>query len=214
MVEAGVDLDFNAVYREKAGLDSIVQAAGRCNREGKRKPDESVVTVFTSSEHTPPRMIRPNIDAYEQIVRRFDDLAAPETVKAYFEQLFYNRGDENLDAKGIIPMFTDGTASFSFGFADASDAMRLIDDRARQSVYVLHNEPELFERVMSGERSRELFRLLGQYEVSLYAHELKELSDIGAVERRDESVLLLFERYYDQRIGVTLSPQGGEGLFS
>ena len=46
LVEAGVDLDFQSVYRELAGVDSMIQAAGRCNREGQRKVEESKVLIF------------------------------------------------------------------------------------------------------------------------------------------------------------------------
>jgi CRISPR-associated endonuclease/helicase Cas3 len=88
LVEAGVDLDFETVYREQAGLDSIIQAAGRCNREGRRAAGNSIVYVFTSAEHKPPRMILPNIGAYSQIAGKFADLAGLDAIKAYFTQLF------------------------------------------------------------------------------------------------------------------------------
>lgn len=57
LIEAGVDVDFPAVYRELAGLDSVLQAAGRCNREGKRPAEESIVSVFERTE-LPPLLFR------------------------------------------------------------------------------------------------------------------------------------------------------------
>ena len=62
LIEAGVDVDFPTVYRELAGLDSILQAAGRCNREGKRAADESVVTIFERTE-LPPLLFRTAVGA-------------------------------------------------------------------------------------------------------------------------------------------------------
>jgi CRISPR-associated helicase Cas3/CRISPR-associated endonuclease Cas3-HD len=215
LVEAGVDLDFDAVYRETAGLDSIVQAGGRCNREGNRPPEDSQVIVFQSEEGNPPSAIRQNIEVYRQIARWFPDVAGLDAIRSYFEQLFYNKGTERLDEKKIVERFNDGAKTkMSFPFADISRDFRLIDDAAQQTVYVLHLAPELEERLRKGERNRELFRALEPYAVSLYENDVRALQKLGAVEYLDESVLLLYHKYYDEQTGVSLSPEGGHGILS
>jgi len=213
LVEAGVDLDFETVYRERAGLDSIVQSAGRCNREGKRNLEASVVIVFTFVEGKPPRMIQPNIDVFGQIARKYDDIAGGEAISAYFKQLFINIGPERLDMKNILPMFNDGAKAVSFRFADAAMAFKLIDDTEQHMVYILHEAQELETRLRSGERSRGLFRVLGMYGVNLFEQDIRALEKVGAIERMDESVLLLRMEYYEKQIGVTLLPEGGQAIF-
>ena len=210
LVEAGVDLDFDTVYRERAGLDSIVQAAGRCNREGKRELEASLVVIFTFADGKLAKMIQPNIDAYAQIARQYVDIASLDAIHAYFKQLIYNLGKEFLDVKKIIPMFNDGAKVVSFKFADAAEAFKLIDDSAQRTVYVLHGRTDLGKRVRSGERSRELFRELSMYAVSLFDQDIRALEELGATERLDEFVVLLVEGYYLADIGVTLSPEGGQ----
>jgi len=217
MVEAGVDLDFIKVFRERAGLDSVVQAAGRCNREGERGLSESVVEVFISLEYKPPGMLEPYIDAYGQIARRYKDVADLDAIRGYFEQLFYNLGDERLDSKMVLPMFNDNAKEVSFPFKDVAAAFKLIDDKAQQTIYVLDEVPELELRLNSGERNRELFRKLGMYAVSLYKNDIKELDELGAIispDKSDPNVLILYEQYYDKHVGVMLSPEGGQALMT
>jgi len=214
LVEAGVDLDFPVIYREEAGLDSVVQAAGRCNREGGRLAAESPVYVFSSAEHKTPRSIEANVAAARQAMRNHSDFASLEAIKLYFEQLFYNKGDDALDIKQVVPKLNSALKSFSFPFREIAREFNLIEEDAG-AAYILYEVPELEKRLRSGERSRELFRELGPYTVSLYRSILRELLDIGAVERLDETddgVLILQNTYYNKHCGVTLSPEGGHVL--
>ena len=216
LVEAGVDLDFACVYRAQAGLDSVIQAAGRCNREGRRAREESPVYIFESAEYKPPPMIQSSIDAYRQTAHKYKSLSDLSAIRSYFEQLFYNKGKELLDEKAIIKSFEDGAkAAMSFPFKDVAEEFKFIDDSLQQPIYVLHEAAELENRLRQGERSRELFREIGAYAVNLYKHDIRKLLELGAIERldNDECVWLLTETYYDKHMGVQLSPEGGYGMF-
>ena len=212
LVEAGVDLDFPVVYRAQAGLDSIVQAAGRCNREGKRPAAESFVYAFTSGEHKPPRVIEQNIAAARTALRKHDDPASLQAITSYFEQLYYVKGQEALDSKNIVRKMNGSLRSFSFPFREISEKFKLIEEDTRV-VYYLKEASDFEERLRSGERSRDLFRKLGAHSVSLYPSDFQALYEIGAVERLDEGVFLLLDYYYDKDFGVILSPKSGQALF-
>jgi len=213
LVEAGVDLDFPVVYREEAGLDSIVQATGRCNREGKQPADESFTYVFTSASHKPPLSIEPNTAATRQVLRNHSDAASLEAIKSYFTQLFYSKGNDALDIKQIVPKLDGGAKSFSFPFREIAREFKIIEEDTL-TAYVLHEVPEFEARLRQGERSRELFRLLAPYSVSLYRSNLKMLLDIGAATHldNDAEVCLLASHYYDKYCGVALMPEGGQAI--
>ena len=89
LVEAGVDLDFPVVFRAACGLDSIAQAAGRCNREGKRNAEDSWVYVF-DSDIRPIRdlMLRKQVADEVCYSRESDDILAPDVIRTYFERLY------------------------------------------------------------------------------------------------------------------------------
>ena len=80
LIEAGVDVDFPTAWREEAGLDSVLQTAGRCNREGTRPATQSIVTVFRLDGQSAPAIIRQNVDAFRSILTQFDDPAIPAAV--------------------------------------------------------------------------------------------------------------------------------------
>jgi CRISPR-associated endonuclease/helicase Cas3 len=94
LIEAGVDLDFPRVWRAKAGLDQIAQAAGRCNR---RPVSGSIVTVFRAAEATAPPEIRPFIEAMRRVIPHHEDLFSPEAIQRYFNEVYWQRGEKRLD---------------------------------------------------------------------------------------------------------------------
>ncbi|MEO1091998.1 MAG: CRISPR-associated endonuclease Cas3'' [Pseudomonadota bacterium] len=136
LVEAGVDLDFPRVWRAAAGLDQIAQAAGRCNREGRRPVDESIVTVFEAPDHPAPKEIRDLADDAMRAIRRLQaahtDLLAPAALRAYFEEVYWRLGDDldrhriALGRNPLLNMAPSGDTDFAF--RTVADKFRMIED--------------------------------------------------------------------------------------
>lgn len=102
LIEAGVDIDFPVVYRAIAGLDSIAQAAGRCNREGKLKYGR--VIVFKGENPPPPGHLRQSAESGEKKLQSFkEDPLCLEAIASYFEDFFWKRtGVHGMDKKNIV----------------------------------------------------------------------------------------------------------------
>lgn len=212
LIEAGVDVDFPAVFREMAGLDSILQAAGRCNREGKRKPEESVVTIFEGLS-TVPQMLKVNIGAAKETLRNGVDPAASETVERYF-RAYRSLAGTKLDKADVVSAFEKGISGCSLPFRTVAERFHLIDD-ASKTIYIPIGEgAELVRRLQDGIRSRELFRKLGQYGVSVYEKHFKALLASGSIELVDEdNAILLDDGLYDRIIGLVLCENENTGFF-
>lgn len=127
LIEAGVDVDFPAVWRAEAGLDQIVQAAGRCNREGRRPAGDSIVTVFVPPDHQPPRAIADLIGDTARMIGDHDDPLSPAAMEAYFREVFW-RLDQELDQERIVAGFTVGRHGTDFAFRSTAERFRMIED--------------------------------------------------------------------------------------
>lgn len=126
LVEAGVDVDFPCVFRAEAGLDSVAQAAGRCNREGRRELNCSEVFVFQTPEWKAPPELAQLAAPMRSILRNHPgDVLAPAALKSYFQQVYSDQGS-GLDAQGILKMHRE-TKSFDFPFQNIAKAFRMID---------------------------------------------------------------------------------------
>ena len=214
LIEAGVDVDFPTVYREICGLDSILQAAGRCNREGKRTAAESPVCIFTLQDAPVPPMLRLNVSTTQRVLQAFADPADPQAIEQYFTFYRNLKGDAQLDAKGILPGIDHGMDHKIMPFATVAEKFRLIESPA-ETVYVpLGRGAELLADLQQGRADRSVFRALGQYGVTVYPDHLRLLQQAGAVQQWQDTVWYLTDlRYYEPETGLSLQIETGEAWF-
>lgn len=128
LVEAGVDLDFPVVWREEAGLESIIQAAGRCNREGHATSGDVFVFRFPAEDgRSAPPQIGRAASVARGVLRKHADPMSLEAIRDYFQTLYWASGDEALDRNGILPMLSERTKSLDFPFETIAREFRLIE---------------------------------------------------------------------------------------
>ena len=127
LVEAGVDLDFPRVWRAEAGLDQIAQAAGRCNREGKRPVDDSVVTVFQAPDNPAPHELKALADDMKRIISKHADLLSPDALEDYFGEVYWQIGAEKLDKFDVLNSFRASAGKFDFAYRKIGDSFRTIE---------------------------------------------------------------------------------------
>lgn len=209
LIEAGTDVDFPSVYREMAGLDSILQAAGRCNREGKRPVEESTVAVFQGERSAPP-LFATAIGAGKAVIMQHRDITTREAVRDYFHQLLDLKGPEAQDIQGILPTIQ----TEFFPFRTVAERFHLIDSPTRTVYLPLRDGKALIERLRSGHRDRNLFRRLGHYSVSIYEHHFAALAEAGDLELLEGGIAILRNTsLYSEEWGLSLAKDNGKKLF-
>ena len=171
--------------------------------------ENSIVTVFRGEGNTPP-LFATAIGAGREAMARYEDITSPEAVHTYFSNLLDLKGTEAQDAQHILPLMQ----SELFPFRTVSERFHLIDSPT-VTIYIPKEEgAELIERLRSGERSRDLYRRLGQYGVSVYEQHFNALDQAGDLERlEDGSVILSNLDLYSEDTGLSLKADSGKGLF-
>jgi len=154
LIEAGVDIDFPVVYRSVAGLDSIAQAAGRCNRNGRLPVGRTV--VFEPEDTSAERFLADTSSNARQVLALHNDPLSLEAVEHYF-RLYYWDQSSRWDSKGILNEFRldqNPKLPFLFGFATVAERFRLIDDAGKPVLVPWGNEG----RALCDELRRPWFR--------------------------------------------------------
>ena len=213
LVEAGVDLDFQSVYRELAGVDSMIQAAGRCNREGLRPEKESKVYIFQFEGKENVLGQRQQIDVAKSVIADNRDISDMESITQYFEMLYHIKGD-SLDKKKTLDEFRNKR----YNFAKVGKEFKLIEQDTK--TIFINYETEANETLcLLKERgfTRSGMRKASQYCITVYENEFNKLYGIGAIQPISEDIEDFYElrdeEKYTEKIGLELELDDGAAVF-
>ncbi len=211
LIEAGVDVDFPVVFRSLAGIDSIAQAAGRCNREGRRRTGR--VFVFEPTDIKLQGYLKATANSAAELMADLDPdnmaLLSQDIVRRYFDLNFWRHKDR-WDAKEVMKCFPDPYQKMQFNFQTAAKRFRWIED-ASETVFVPYGQKGVRlikqlrklhdDRQKIGEL-RKVLRQLQRYSVSLFLNVFKAMvgTDIEVLD--SGYAILINETCYDKHLGL------------
>lgn len=215
LVEAGVDLDFRSVYRELAGVDSIIQAAGRCNREGRRKAEESKVFVFKFEGKENVLGQRQQIDVTKSLIVDGKDLSEMEIITKYFEMLYHFKGD-SLDKKNILDEFTNKKGKYNF--AKVGKEFKLIEQNTK-TIFINNEDGAngIFLELKHKGFTKSGMRKASQYCIAVYDQMFDKMYGTGMIQPVLEDIEDFYELVdksrYTEEMGLELEIDNGMALF-
>ena len=201
LIEAGVDLDFAAVFRQISGLDSILQAGGRCNREGLR--EGSQVFVFESDD-MPKGDLGIRAEIAKGLMNEFEDINSPDCIKEYYRRLFFHHSD--VIERNSIVFFNENHFDTKHNICDIpfrsyAEYFEYINSESI-AVVVPHTD-EAVEFLRQAEFDPSVKRKLQRYTVSVYPYMLRDLLERGIVCERSGMFVLGAMQYYNEETGLT-----------
>ena len=202
LVEAGVDVDFPVVYRALSGLDSIAQAAGRCNREGKQNGLGRVV-VFVPPKPAPPGLLRQAAQISVSLLTGSEcNVLGRDLAKQFFEHLYVRA--PSLDKHGIHELLTQDARECQIQFRTVAEKFKLIDDSAYQTILVRYgNNDALLGKLEKDGPQRWLMRKLQRYSVNLPKYLFAQLEKQGDVREIWQGIYVqVGDTLYDRKLGV------------
>lgn len=201
LIEAGVDIDFPVVFRQEAGLDSILQAAGRCNREGKRGVCTTYVFSLGKEHPLPPGHITQTNNARLGMGAGYDWFS-PEAMVCYFRQL--HSRTTSFDTAQMQEMLYKSECEFE----EAANQFRLIDDQTISVIVNWNGSMDLYNQISSQGPSYTLMKELAQYSVNIRKRDFQQLQSIGAIEEPFENIYAIINlNFYKKDTGLTLDNQ-------
>jgi CRISPR-associated endonuclease/helicase Cas3 len=218
LVEAGVDLDFPIVLRAMTGLDSLAQAAGRCNRNGRL--DKGRFVVFRPEGTRPWGHIAQAIGATEAALRDHGEMPfEPAAFERFFDELYWAKGEEALDKYRIAQLLGLGAKlrregdPLDFRYRTAAEQFRMIEDN--QETLVVPYDRAAREAIAALQRDgpdRHLLRRLQPFTVPVVRSAMLRLREALAVEDLDGITVLTKEDLYRPDVGLDLDLLGGPAI--
>ena len=198
LIEAGVDIDFPVVFRQEAGLDSILQAAGRCNREGRL--ELCTTHVFSLNTGLPRGFITQTNNARKNMIGDYDWFS-PKAMNEYFRQLHARISDfDKTKIKKLLytPQMQFEEAAINFQLIDDSTTSIVVNGEKK-------NVCSLIDYIRLEGLSYSLMKQMSQFSVNVRNNDLKKLKETGALEEVVEGVLFIRDiGFYDDNIGLVI----------